>query len=301
MAHTRRNKALTVITVPFSPIKAANVSTVPQRSPLRYPGGKTWLIPHVRAWLSRSKTPPRLIEPFAGGGVTSLTAVMEGLVENAVMCELDADVAAFWRSALNHGPALRKAVLEFVPSARAVQDIIGTSPSTDLERGFRALVLNRMRRGGVLAEGASLLRKGENGKGLASRWYPETLAERIAAVERHAHLLSLQETDGVEFLASLNACEHRHVLFVDPPYTAGHRRPGQRLYVHSEVDHCRLFELVAGSPADFLMTYDNSPDVLKLSRDCGFHVVKVAMRTTSHVAAEELLITRRAVFSDRAS
>ncbi len=32
---------------PVSSIPAAKVASVPQRSPLRYPGGKTWLIPHV--------------------------------------------------------------------------------------------------------------------------------------------------------------------------------------------------------------------------------------------------------------
>ena len=44
-----------------SPIPAANVSSVPQRSPLRYPGGKTWLVPHIRAWLSGLDSKP----PFA--------------------------------------------------------------------------------------------------------------------------------------------------------------------------------------------------------------------------------------------
>lgn len=71
----------------------ANVATVPQRSPLRYPGGKTWLVPHIREWL-RKTAPEILIEPFAGGAIVSLTAVM---------IELDRDVAAFWRSALEHG------------------------------------------------------------------------------------------------------------------------------------------------------------------------------------------------------
>ena len=74
----------------LSPIAAANVSSVPQRSPLRYPGGKTWLIPHVRAWLGGIRPAPSLlIEPFAGGGIVSLTAVMEGLVSRCLMAELD--------------------------------------------------------------------------------------------------------------------------------------------------------------------------------------------------------------------
>ena len=45
-----------------------NVASVPQRSPFRYPGGKTWLIPRIRQWLRcRPCTPALLIEPFAGG------------------------------------------------------------------------------------------------------------------------------------------------------------------------------------------------------------------------------------------
>ena len=64
--------------IPVSPIQAVNVAQVPQRSPLRYPGGKTWLIPHIRHWLERFDSPPKsIVEPFAGGGIASLTAVME--------------------------------------------------------------------------------------------------------------------------------------------------------------------------------------------------------------------------------
>jgi len=36
-----------------------NVASVPQRSPFRYPGGKTWLVPLVRQWLiGLPKLPP---------------------------------------------------------------------------------------------------------------------------------------------------------------------------------------------------------------------------------------------------
>jgi DNA adenine methylase len=31
-----------------TPNKIVNVASVPQRSPFRYPGGKTWLVPIVR-------------------------------------------------------------------------------------------------------------------------------------------------------------------------------------------------------------------------------------------------------------
>jgi len=34
-----------------STAKIVNVAAVPHRSPLRYPGGKTWLVPRIRLWL----------------------------------------------------------------------------------------------------------------------------------------------------------------------------------------------------------------------------------------------------------
>ena len=87
---------------PTSRVPVVNVATVPQRSPLRYPGGKTWLIPHIREWLQHTRS-EILIEPFAGGAIVSLTAVMEDLVDGCVMVEIDRDVAAFWRSVLESG------------------------------------------------------------------------------------------------------------------------------------------------------------------------------------------------------
>lgn len=97
-----------------SALPAVNVASVPQRSPLRYPGGKTWLIPHIRKWLGGPPT-PLLIEPFAGGGIVSLTAVMEGQAARALMVDLDRDVSAFWRAALDHS----EDPLGFSPSHQA--------------------------------------------------------------------------------------------------------------------------------------------------------------------------------------
>ena len=54
--------------VSYTSNKPVNVASVPQRSPFRYPSGKTWLVPYIRDWLRHNKTrPARLIEPFAGG------------------------------------------------------------------------------------------------------------------------------------------------------------------------------------------------------------------------------------------
>ena len=286
---------MTLVDLPTSTIPAVNVASVPQRSPLRYPGGKTWLIPHIRYWLSEPG--PLLVEPFVGGGIVALTAVMEGLVSRALMVDLDRDVAAFWRAALMHGDELAARVMEFPVSRGAIEELEQQVPVTVLDHGFRTLVLNRTRRGGVLAPGAALTRNGENGNGVGSRWYPQTLADRISVITGHAERLTFCEGDGVAVL-ELTAGIDGVRLFVDPPYTGrGGKRAGSRLYAHNAVCHRRIFDALASAGCDFLMTYDCCPEILDLVDEYHFEAVAVEMKNTHHNRISELVITRDRLFT----
>src|SRR5438128_4938414 len=101
--------------VSYAADKLVNVASVPQRSPFRYPGGKTWLVPYVREWLqSKRERPSRLIEPFAGGAIISLTVAFERLAKHVLFAEIDQNVAAVWRVVLNgHAEWLAKQILNF--------------------------------------------------------------------------------------------------------------------------------------------------------------------------------------------
>ncbi len=293
-----------IFAIDVSPIRAVNVASVPQRSPLRYPGGKTWLVPHIRFWLKNRKIPAQLlIEPFAGGGIVSLTAVMEGLVQRCIMSELDQEVAAFWNAALHEGPALCDRVLKFRPTREAIDELSGSQPQSTLDRGFRTLVMNRTRRGGILAPGASLCRFGENGKGVASRWYPETIVKRLRSISVVSQQICFRETDGLALLESeLNSKRYEplskanQVVFIDPPYNAGGKRAGRRLYNHNRIDHQQLFQILSDSRTDFLMTYDKTSEIVELSLKHEFHMVQVMMKNTHHAKVPELIISSKPVF-----
>lgn len=282
---------------PTSRLPAVNVAQVPQRSPLRYPGGKTWLIPHVRDWL-RQVQPTLLVEPFCGGGIVSLTAVMEGLVEQCVMLDLDPDVAAFWHAVLREGEALAQRIETFEPTRERVEALSQKVPLSVLDHGFRTLVLNRTRRSGILAPGAALIRQGENGQGLGSRWYPDTLARRIRAIQPYASRIAFAQGDALALLPPLlHGWGRRAALFVDPPYTAGGKRAGQRLYAHHELDHEQLFALLACGRGSFLLTYDAAPAIEHLVLRYGFHPVRVAMKNAHHARLPELVITPEPLFT----
>ena len=80
-----------------------NVATVRQRSPFRYPGGKTWLVPRVRQWLASLPKSRRreFVEPFAGGAIVGLSVAFEELAEHVTLVELDDQVAAVWETVIN--------------------------------------------------------------------------------------------------------------------------------------------------------------------------------------------------------
>ena len=277
---------------------AVNVASVPQRSPLRYPGGKTWLIPHVEKWLDQHDQKQKwLLEPFCGGAIVSLSSVMEGWVEHCVMSEIDPDVAAFWKAVLENGECLAKRVKGFKISREEVESWNARDPKNTIQRGFRTLVLNRTRRGGILEPGAAFIKYGENGKGLTSRWYPETISNRIMEISKHAERIQFKEGNGmIELEKSLRENDPRIAVFADPPYTAGGKRAGLRLYAHHTVDHEKLFAMLDDSSAEFLMTYDEVPEIVNLVRKHDFHAVRVLMKNGHHNKIPELIITPKPVF-----
>ncbi|RRR75369.1 MAG: DNA adenine methylase [Candidatus Viridilinea halotolerans] len=270
-----------------------NVATVPQRSPFRYPGGKTWLVPRIRAWLGSLPTQPVLyIEPFAGGGIVSLTVAFEQLAERVLMVELDPQVAAVWRTILEgDAEELAQAIISFDMRLETLTAAVQREPATVAECAFQTILKNRTNRGGILAPGAGRINHGENGKGIRSRWYPETISRRIRDIVQHRGRLTFIEGDGVDVCRQY-AADKTVVFFIDPPYTASTKRAGSRLYRYSEIDHQELFRIASTFAGDFLMTYDNAEELRALAANFGFDTELVAMKNTHHTAMTELLIGR---------
>lgn len=272
--------------------KAVNVSSVPQRSPFRYPGGKTWFVPDLRRWLGSIKRPRLLVEPFAGGGIVGLTAAFENFVDNVILVEKDPMVAAVWRTMLG-GDAewLAQRILDFDLSIENCQKVLDLKEVEPREEGFRTILRNRINHGGILAAGSGMLKHGEGGKGIASRWYPETLAKRIRAIDAVRHKFTFIEGDGMDVMDA-HKRQKTTVTFADPPYTAGTKgkRAGNRLYVHFQLDHERLFDSAAAQKGDFLMTYDDDEEVAAMALARGLRVCKVPMRGTHHRDIMELVI-----------
>ena len=276
--------------------KPTNVAQVRQLSPFRYPGGKTWLVPEVRKWLVASKrTPSVLVEPFAGGAMAGLTVASERLAEHVVLAELDNDVAAVWQTIFAGSAAdvrwLCNCITAFDVTLENVRKVLDGKAGSIKARAWRTIIKNRMQRGGIMSAGAGLVKEGEAGRGLKSRWYPETLVTRIEALHSMRERVTFEHADAFAVIQAF-ADDSNAFFFVDPPYTAGGKKAGKRLYTHNEIDHEGLFALMASVRGSVMMTYDDAPEVREMAQRHGFRIEPVPMKNTHHAIIQELLLLR---------
>jgi DNA adenine methylase len=265
-----------------------NVASVPQRSPFRYPGGKTWLIPTVRQWLKQEqKTIDQLIEPFAGGGIVSLTAAFEKMAEHITMVEMDQEIAAVWETILSEKNAWLADRIYTYDLTQAHVKAELESPNKELhDIAFCTILKNRVFHGGILAKGSGMIKNGENGKGITSRWYPKTLRDRILAINYVKDKIKFITGDAFEVLEQ-NLENPDTYFFIDPPYTVA----GKRLYTHFDIDHERLFELTAQLKGKFMLTYDDTPEIRQLADKYHLQYKTIPMKTTLHFEKNEIIIS----------
>lgn len=99
------------------------------------------------------------------------------------MVEIDEEIAAVWEVILNGRN-------QWLADKTYSYDLTHANIKTEFENpnrepediAFCTILKNRVFHGGILAKGSGMIKNGENGKGIASRWYPKTLRDRILAI-----------------------------------------------------------------------------------------------------------------------
>lgn len=266
-----------------------NISSVPQYSPLRYPGGKSRLYPFVKKWIAcQISRPRRLIEPFAGAAHVGLAAAIENMVDQVILVDIDDSVSAVWRTILSDDCHwLIDSISKFKITRERLRIILDNSIQSDKDRAFQAIVRNRVNRGGIIAPGSGMLDQGENGKGLSSRWYPNTLKKRIEEILKVRHKIEYVMGDGFKVMNDYSKNSDT-IFFVDPPYPIS----GRRLYKHFEVNPYLIFETMSFLNGDFIITYEDTLDIRELISKYSWDMKKLEFSTTHHYNKTELLISR---------
>lgn len=235
------------------------------------------------------------VEPFAGGAGVAMRLLYDEYVERVVINDLDAGLAAFWRSVFDHTDELATLIesadvtLDAWHHHRDVYVAATTRDIDDLSLGFSTFFLNRTNRSGIL--GARPI-GGLNQSGrwkISARFNRSKLAARVRALGPYRRRVSVTEEDGVCLL-------ERHLskttfTYADPPYLT----QGADLYLDTFnwEHHVELAQLLAASRSPWMVTYDHDDRVHNL-----YQSQRLGSFSIAHTAATPHVGREYVVFSD---
>lgn len=265
-------------------------------SPLRYPGGKGGLAPFLGRLLESQERPSEVyVEPFAGGAGAAMRLLYDEYVCEVVLNDLDAGIAAFWRSVFAHTEDLAKLIETADVSIDAwhqqhdVYKLRSAKPD-DLELGFATFFLNRTNRSGIL-NARPIGGLGQTGVWkIDARFNRSALATRVRTLGRYRSRVTVAEEDGVDLVSRY--LDKRHFVYADPPYLVR----GSDLYLNTLTwgDHQRLARVLSRSRGRWMVTYDHDARVRDL-----YPKHRRAEFALAHTAARPHVGREYAVFADR--
>jgi len=235
-------------------------------SPLRYPGGKTFLFHYFDKVIKKHGLGSiTYIEPFAGGAGAALALLFLEKVERIVINDFDKAIYSFWKSAVFDSEEFVKKMFSTPITTKEWkrQKSIYNGPQADcLDLGFATFFLNRTNISGIVNGGpiGGIEQKGK--WKIDARFNKENLAERIHQLALYKDRISVSNKDGIDLLKEY--LNKRDVfLYLDPPYY----EKGATLYLnhYKKEDHKVLSKLLNCNPDAFwLLTYDNKKEIKAL-------------------------------------
>ena len=253
------------------------------KSPLRYPGGKSVLSKFLRKVIINNDLEGcTYFELYAGGAGAALDLLYSNTVARIVLNDADYHIYALWRSILNDADA-------FIDKIECVnvnleewykqREVYENHDNYSLEEvGFSTFFLNRCNRSGILTKAGPI--GGFDQKGnykIDARFNKSNLIERIKKIEEYRDNIEIHNSDTIGFIR-----DHMHTLgqndsfmYLDPPYY----KKGKSLYLnyYHHNDHEELRDILNGiRQFKWLVSYDNVQEIKDLYSEFQNHVIELS-------------------------
>lgn len=269
-------------------------------SPLRYPGGKACLLDLTSTVLRLNKLERgHYAEPYAGGCGLALALLYGGHVADIHINDIDRSVWAFWHSVLNNTDAfvelIEKTPITVKEWYRQREIHLKMDSKRPLALGFSAFFLNRTNRSGIIKRAGVIGGLKQNGAyKIDCRFNRSDLSRRIRRIEKYKDRIHLSNLDALKFLTK---CEKRlpqdSLFFIDPPYY----QKGAALYTnfYAADDHKALAQHITGMDRNWIVTYDDAPEIRKLYRNRRQYCFDIKYSLHEKRIGTELLIASKGI------
>lgn len=238
-------------------------------SPLRYPGGKTKMLPIIKSMIEKSNHSRIYVEPFAGGAGVALGLLFDGCVDGIVINDFDKSIYSIWRAILTESEKLIQLIKNTPISIdewrRQKSIYLNENKKYSLELGFAALYLNRTNRSGILKAGP-IGGFNQNGNYLIdARFKKKELIRKIEKIASYRNKIKLYNYEISTFIKNIIPKYENSVIYFDPPYF----KNGKDLYKNffTQKDHERLCKQIRSLSNDWIVSYDNEDYIKSLYRD----------------------------------
>lgn len=262
----------------------------------RYPGGKSKLRDQIANCLAEQANHHGLEyrEPFFGGGSIGLKLLQDtSNIEKIWINDFDIGIACLWTSVIKYIDYFNELILEFSPSVSAFHTFkkelmsITSMPKQKnkiVEIGFKKLAIHQISYSGLGTKSGGPL-GGENQKSkykIDCRWSPKYICEKASKLnKKFLELKSIYDEmcTNLDFSTLITANHCDALIYLDPPYFD----KGNDLYQHgfNNSDHNRLADMLKTSRHQWVLSYDDCPEIRKMYEWADFHSINVKYSITA--------------------
>ena len=239
------------------------------RSPLRYPGGKSNITPLIKVILeTKGERSTTYIEPFAGGAGVAINLLLDNVVDKIVINDYDKAIYSFWRAVKEETNALIALIADTPVSIDEwhKQKAIYTEQRKhySLQLGFAAFFLNRTNRSGILNAGPIGGYEQAGAYSLDARYNKFTLIERIVSISQKKDDIFIYNKEIRKFILQIIPQYQKNAfIYFDPPYFTNGKRLYKNFFV--EHDHVEIFRYMHENvECDWILTYDDRPEIREI-------------------------------------
>lgn len=265
------------------------------RTPLRYPGGKSVMTPFfIDLMKVNGLNGVSYAEPYAGGAGTAINLLLDGKVEHIFINDANVCIYSFWKYAIEESERFMETI-EATPVDLKhwayYHNLIKTAKKHSFELGFATFFLSRTNRSGILTAGpiggATEEKQEKATYKIDCRYNKSDLISRIYEISRYKQDIEIFNKDAIDFLTSLPA-SNLNLVYLDPPYF----NQGKSLYLnyYSSNDHRYLSEYLSkATNFRWVLSYDNVAELRNFYKDFDLYEFQLSYTAQRVKQGSELL------------
>lgn len=265
------------------------------RTPLRYPGGKSIMTPFFIDLIRvNGLQGVSYAEPYAGGAGTAINLLLDGQVRRIYINDANIAIFSFWKYAINESERfidkIEKTCID-LQNWQYYHNFIKNTQQPSFELGFAAFFLSRTNRSGILTAGPiggkSQEKQEKATYKIDCRFNKQDLISRIHRISMYKENIVVSNDDAIDFFKSLPA-DNNNLVYLDPPYF----KQGKSLYLnyYSADDHRVLSDYLYNTVNfRWVLSYDNVYEIREFYKHFDLYEFQLNYTAQSVKKGSELL------------